>query len=101
MYELEPSVEADILEQKLKQALAFAGSLNRAYSEATSPLRRQMNQALFSRIFVSDDGEVVGELRPAVRAPLPRDGDYGRRPRPPRSGSRNAARPQEEAPRFE
>ncbi len=54
----------DLVEQNLKRALTFVGDLDRAYREATSKLRRQMNQALFTRIFVSDDGEVVAELRP-------------------------------------
>jgi site-specific DNA recombinase len=54
----------DVVEQNLKAALVFVANLDRAYEEAGSKLRRQMNQALFTLILISDDGEVTAELRP-------------------------------------
>jgi site-specific DNA recombinase len=54
----------DVVERNLKAALRFVGNLHHAYAEADPKVRRQMNQALFVRILVSDDGEVAGELRP-------------------------------------
>jgi site-specific DNA recombinase len=54
----------EAVEYNLKAAFQFIGTLDLAYAEAPAKVRRQMNQALFSRILVSDDGEVAGELRP-------------------------------------
>jgi site-specific DNA recombinase len=54
----------DTVEHNLKAAFRFVGTLASAYAEAPPKVRRQMNQALFTRILVSDDGEVAGELRP-------------------------------------
>jgi len=53
-----------LVERNLKAALAFVGNLHKAYEEADARLRRQMNQALFVRILVSDEGEVARQLRP-------------------------------------
>ena len=54
----------DVVEQNLKAALAFVANLDRAYQAAGPQLKRQMNQALFVRILVSDTGEIAAELRP-------------------------------------
>ena len=53
----------DLAEQNLKTALSFVANLDRAYEEADAKVRRQMNQALFTRILVTDAGDVIGELR--------------------------------------
>jgi site-specific DNA recombinase len=53
----------DIAQQNLKAALTFVASLDRAYEEADQNVKRQMNQALFTRILVSDAGDVNAELR--------------------------------------
>jgi site-specific DNA recombinase len=54
----------DTVERNLKAALAFVTDLHGAYLTANHRLRRQINQAIFERILISDDGDVVGELRP-------------------------------------
>jgi site-specific DNA recombinase len=54
----------DVIESNLKAALAYVGNLHRAYSAAGPRVRRQINQAIFNRILVSSDGDIVGELRP-------------------------------------
>jgi site-specific DNA recombinase len=88
----------DAVERNLKAALAFVANLYRAYEDAPPKLRRQINQAIFATIFVSDDGEVTGKLRPPFdllfHATGASDGRHvshgqGRRgPRDPRKGPR-------------
>ena len=53
----------DVVERHLKAALNFVGNLHAAYIEADHRTRRQINQALFERFLVSDDGTVTGRLR--------------------------------------
>ena len=40
------------------------GNLHTAYVEASQRIRRQINQAIFERILISSDGDIVAELRP-------------------------------------
>src|SRR5262249_2064101 len=54
----------DVIEGNLKAALSYVGDLHRAYSAAGPRVRRQINQAMFKRILVSSDGDIIGELRP-------------------------------------
>lgn len=54
----------DTIERNLKAALTFVTDLHAAYVEATPKVRRQINQAIFERILISDDGDVIGELQP-------------------------------------
>ncbi len=54
----------DIVERNLKGALKFVSNLHTAYVEAGHRTRRQINQAIFERFLVSDDGDIIGELRP-------------------------------------
>jgi site-specific DNA recombinase len=53
----------EVVERNLKAALGFTGDLYGAYGSAVPAIRRQMNQALFERILISDDGDITGELR--------------------------------------
>ncbi len=46
----------------LQRALDLAGDCGRAYAEAPDDIRRAMNQALFTAIYVEDDQHVRGEL---------------------------------------
>jgi len=39
------------------------GNLHRAYSAALPRVRRRINQAIFKRILVSSDGDIIRELR--------------------------------------
>lgn len=57
----------DVVEANLKRGLAFVADLPRAYEEAPSKVKRRMNQALFKRIWVTDDGEVEAELNDPFR----------------------------------
>jgi site-specific DNA recombinase len=54
----------DTVESNLKAALAFVTDLHAAYVAATDSVKRRINQAIFERFLITDDGEVVGELRP-------------------------------------
>ena len=40
------------------------GNLHTAYVEANHRIRRQINQAIFARLLISSDGDVIAELRP-------------------------------------
>lgn len=53
----------DVVEYNLKQALSFVTDLHKAYVEAPQRTRRLINQAIFERFLISDDGEITGELR--------------------------------------
>ena len=48
----------------LRKALAFVTNLHAAYSDANPRLRRRINQAIFERFLISDEGDVIVELRP-------------------------------------
>lgn len=53
----------DTVERNLKGALSFVTDLHSAYTAACPRVRRQINQAIFERFLISDEGDVVGELR--------------------------------------
>ncbi len=53
----------EVVEGNLKRALSFVTDLHTAYLEAPPKTRRLINQALFEKFLVSDDGDVTGELR--------------------------------------
>ena len=59
-------VEGDFqkAEANLARALTRAGDCEAAYREANDRLRRQFNMAFFTRLLLSDDGEVTSELAP-------------------------------------
>jgi site-specific DNA recombinase len=59
-------VEGDFqkAEANLARALTRAGDCEAAYREANDRLRRQFNMAFFTRLLLSDEGEVTGELAP-------------------------------------
>ena len=54
----------DTVERNLKAAFSFVTNLPEAYVAASAGVRRRINQAIFERFLITDDGEVVGELRP-------------------------------------
>ena len=54
----------DTVERNLKAALKYAGNLHTAYNEANHRIRRQINQAIFKRLLISSDGDIIAELRP-------------------------------------
>jgi site-specific DNA recombinase len=54
----------EVVERNLKAALSFVTNLHAAYVVATSSVRRMINQAIFERFLITDEGEVIGELRP-------------------------------------
>jgi site-specific DNA recombinase len=53
----------DVVERNLKAALNFVGNIHAAYLQANPRIRRQINQALFERFLISDEGDIIGELR--------------------------------------
>jgi site-specific DNA recombinase len=53
----------DVVEGNLRRALSFVTDIHAAYLEAPPKIRRLINQALFEKFLVSDDGELTGELR--------------------------------------
>jgi hypothetical protein len=55
-------VEFDRAETNLAEALAFAADWHAAYLEATPVVRRQLNQAIFKKIYVDDAHHVRSEL---------------------------------------
>jgi DNA invertase Pin-like site-specific DNA recombinase len=54
----------DTVERNLKAAFSFVTNLHDAYVAASSTVRRRINQAIFERFLITDDGDVVGELKP-------------------------------------
>ena len=53
----------DVVETHLKASLKFVGNLHTAYLEANQRIRRQINQAIFERFLIADDGGITGQLR--------------------------------------
>jgi hypothetical protein len=49
-------------ERMLGACLDFAQRCDRVYAAAPTRLRRQMNQAMFEKFYLDDDGEVTAEL---------------------------------------
>ena len=47
----------------LEQALGFTNNIAAAYREASPEIRRQMNQALFTKVYVNEHGIAAVELR--------------------------------------
>ena len=56
------SLEHDRIDVNLRNALALVTDAQASYQQSADPVRRQLNQALFTRIEVDDDGEVRAEL---------------------------------------
>jgi site-specific DNA recombinase len=52
----------DLVDVNLKAALALATNAQAAYATASQPVRRQLNQALFSKICIDNDGDVSSNL---------------------------------------
>ena len=85
----------DVVERNLQRALAFVSDIHRAYTEAPPHTRRLINQAMFERFLISDDGEITAQLRPpfdllleatgtaesGVIRPATKDKPRGQRPR--------------------
>lgn len=64
------ATNADV-EATLAQALAAASHCERAYLSATEPIRRQINQGFFEKLFIGEDGTVKrAELTEPFRALL-------------------------------
>ncbi len=57
-------------ERMLAACLDFAKRCDRVYAAAPAQLRRQMNQAIFERFFIDDDGDVRAELAGPFKALL-------------------------------
>ena len=53
----------DLVERNLKDALALVTNLHGAYLAAPPRIRRLINQSLFEKFLITDEGEVTGELR--------------------------------------
>lgn len=56
------SIEHEVIDRNLRNALALATDARATYVSAPDSVRRQLNQALFSRIYVYSDGHVTSEL---------------------------------------
>lgn len=54
--------EFEVLEQNLYDAIALAGNCYEAYRRAPDALRRTYNQAFFTRILITRDESIEGEL---------------------------------------
>jgi site-specific DNA recombinase len=52
----------DTVEANLNQAIDFAADWRRAYLTAGTTLRRQLNQAIFKKIWIDDTGNIHSEL---------------------------------------
>ncbi len=57
----------------LRHTLDLASQLEGAYESSTPTVRRQFNQAIFSRLYICDDGEVRGDLQPPFDTLLSRE----------------------------
>ena len=64
----------DVVEQNLKIALAYGANLHWAYVDANHRTRRMINQAIFERLLIADNGEITGELRPPFQLLLQASG---------------------------
>jgi site-specific DNA recombinase len=54
--------QPDMIETNLRAALTFATDAQATYANAPASIRRQLNQALFTRIWVGTDGNISSEL---------------------------------------
>jgi len=55
-------VTSEAIERNLEQCLQFIRDAATTYRTASARIRRRMNQSLFERILVEEDGTVVGQL---------------------------------------
>ena len=55
-------VAFETVERNLACALSFASDWHHAYEAAGPTVRRQLNQAIFKRIFIDDDHNIISEL---------------------------------------
>ncbi|MFM7534730.1 MAG: recombinase family protein [Acidimicrobiales bacterium] len=55
------SAEFDVVEANLEQAVTLAANWHDAYMRATSTERRLLNQAIFEKLYVDEQGEIVHE----------------------------------------
>ena len=56
------STHFDIVEQNLARSMELAVDWHSAYLSATGMVRRQMNQAIFAKLYVHEDGRISSEL---------------------------------------
>ena len=56
-------LSSDAVEKNLRRALGHVANLHGAYVSADHRTRRLINQSVFERFTISDDGEIVGELK--------------------------------------
>ncbi|MCU1392035.1 MAG: recombinase family protein [Ilumatobacteraceae bacterium] len=56
------SAHFDQVEQNLNRSMDLAADWHAAYLSATGLVRRQMNQAIFSKLYVHEDGRISSEL---------------------------------------
>ena len=59
------NTELGAVEQGLNQALKLVSDCHRLYEQAPHHVKRQLNQAVFERIFVEDEGVPTASLTPA------------------------------------
>ncbi len=64
---------SEAIEQNLEQCLQFVQDAATTYRTASARIRRRMNQALFERILIEEDGTVVGQLAGPYRQLLDPD----------------------------
>ena len=82
-----------LVDENLRNALALATNAQAAYTAAPDSVRRQLNQALFTKIRITNDGEVTSDLaqpfdvllspvaRRLTASPAPREAARGPEPR--------------------
>jgi len=56
------SASSDRIEANLRNAMALAADWHRAYLAATPPVRRQLNQGIFKKIYIHENGRVSSQL---------------------------------------
>jgi len=64
------STEFDVIETNLNVAIEFAKHCERAYLAAAPKVRRQLNQAIFEKLYVHEEREVTSELAEPFRSLL-------------------------------
>jgi hypothetical protein len=67
------NTQHDVIEQNLRAALDLAADCGRAYRDAADPVRRLLNQALFERLYLGDEG-ASSDLAEPFRTLLGPDG---------------------------
>ena len=61
---MSPIRAADPIERNLGAALKAAGRWAYAYERSPSEIRSQINEAVFEKIYIDNDGNVTSKLRP-------------------------------------